>query len=71
MNYGTSFMMAAHFNSEGPEAYSLVTYSQSAEPDSPWHADQTKMFGEGKWKKVRFREAEILAAPGMSKIQIP
>ena len=61
VNYGSSFVMALQFTDKGPQARTLVTYSQSAEPDSKWHDDQTKMFAARTWKTARFVQADIEA----------
>jgi acyl-homoserine-lactone acylase len=65
VDYGTSFVMALAFTDDGPEAYALVTYSQSSDPASPHHSDQTELFSQNKWRKILFTEAELLADPGL------
>ncbi|HAN31782.1 MAG TPA: acylase [Myxococcales bacterium] len=71
INYGSSFMMAMQFTDEGPIGFTLVSYSQSAEPDSAWHSDQTKMFNQGQWKTIRFTEDAIQNDPKLTSQQIP
>ncbi|MCO4761844.1 MAG: penicillin acylase family protein [Myxococcales bacterium] len=71
INYGTSFVMALQFTADGPKAKTLVTYSQSAEADSPWHSDQTKMFAARKWKPALFTEAAIAADPKLQVETVP
>lgn len=65
VNYGSSFMMAVTFDAKGPVGKQILTYSQSDEPDSPHHMDQTLRYGEGKWLEILFHDADIAAAPGM------
>ncbi len=60
---GTSFVMAMEFTEQGPVSRALVTYSQSLDPTSPWHADQTWMYSRKEWVALPFREEEILADP--------
>ena len=43
--HGSSFVMAAHLDgSKCPDLRTILTYSQSTNPDSPYFADQTRMF---------------------------
>lgn len=59
INYGASFVMALAFTDAGPKARALLTYSQSAEPDSPWFADQTRLLEKRSLRPVLFRDADI------------
>ncbi|WP_232835440.1 penicillin acylase family protein [Actinocorallia populi] len=60
---GSSFMMAVELTPDGPRTRTVLTYSQSADPSSPHHADQTSLFSRGRWVTERFTEAEITAYP--------
>ncbi|NUP01414.1 MAG: peptidase S45 [Nonomuraea sp.] len=60
---GSSFMMAVELTPEGPRTRTVLTYSLSADPTSPHHADQTALFSRGQWVTERFTEAEIAADP--------
>ncbi|WP_433420572.1 penicillin acylase family protein [Microtetraspora malaysiensis] len=60
---GSSFMMAVELTPDGPHARTVLTYSQSANPASPHHTDQTVVFSRGQWVTGRFTEAEIAADP--------
>jgi acyl-homoserine-lactone acylase len=42
-----------------PEAATLLTYSESANPDSPYYADQTEMFSRGQWVTAEFCPAQV------------
>jgi len=55
---GDSYVLAVEFTSP-PTAYSIVAYSQSDDPRSPHHADQSALFAQGKWKRAWFTEDEI------------
>jgi acyl-homoserine-lactone acylase len=55
---GDSFVMAVEFTSP-PTAYTVVAYSQSDDPNSPHHTDQSVLFAEEKWKRVSFTQDEI------------
>ena len=65
INYGSSFVMAMSFTDDGPKGRALLTYSQSAEPDSPYAADQTALLGQTKLRPVLFEDAEIDADPNL------
>jgi acyl-homoserine-lactone acylase len=60
---GSSFMMAVELTPDGPRTRTILTYSLSANPSSPYHADQTALFARGGWVTERFTEAEIKADP--------
>ncbi len=58
---GSSFVMAADMNGTAcPDSRSILTYSQSANPSSPYYADQTKLYSQKKWVDMRFCTSEIL-----------
>ncbi|WP_415949228.1 penicillin acylase family protein [Streptomyces sp. KLOTTS4A1] len=62
--FGSSFIQQVRFTADGPpQAFSVMAYSQSANPNSPHHADQTKLFSAGEWVTERFTEEQIAAAP--------
>ncbi|MFG2640522.1 penicillin acylase family protein [Streptomyces sp. NPDC048370] len=62
--FGSSFIQTVRFTAEGPpEAYSVMAYSQSADPTSPHYADQTRLFSAGRWVTERFTEEQIAASP--------
>jgi acyl-homoserine-lactone acylase len=61
--FGTSFVMAVELTPHGPRARTLLTYSESADPTSPHHTDQTVLFSQKRWVTERFTEAEIEADP--------
>ena len=47
----------------GPEARSIVTYSQSTDPDSPHFSDMTQLFSDEGWVQLPFQVGEIMADP--------
>jgi acyl-homoserine-lactone acylase len=47
--YGSSLILAISFEGGVPTAQGLLTYSQSADPASPHHADQTERFSRKEW----------------------
>jgi acyl-homoserine-lactone acylase len=50
---------------QGPHARTILTYSESANPDSPHHLDQTELFSRKQWVIDRFSEADIDASPAL------
>ncbi|WNF30734.1 penicillin acylase family protein [Streptomyces sp. C11-1] len=64
ITFGSSFIQQVRFTADGPpEAYSVMAYSQSADPSSPHYADQTRLFSAGQWVTGRFTEEQIAASP--------
>ncbi|MFB9928534.1 penicillin acylase family protein [Amycolatopsis halotolerans] len=64
--FGSSFVQEVRFAADGPpQASSVLTYSQSADPTSPHYADQTKLFSAGQWVPERFTEDQIAASPAL------
>ncbi len=60
--HGSSFVMAAHMDgTKCPDLRTILTYSQSTNPSSPYFADQTRMFSRKEWVDPGFCEREILA----------
>ena len=65
---GSSFVMAAGFDSRGrPSGSAILSYSQSENPESPNYADQTRLFSQEQWLPMRFSEADIKADPAYSR----
>ncbi|MFY1632253.1 penicillin acylase family protein [Solwaraspora sp. WMMB335] len=61
---GSSFVQVVEFRpGRAPRAKTVMTYSQSADPTSPHHADQTLLFSAGQWVSGRFTPREIRASP--------
>lgn len=52
------------------DARGILTYSQSEEPDSPYSADQTRLYSRGQWLKLPFTEAEIAADPELRTLEL-
>ncbi|WP_433443348.1 penicillin acylase family protein [Nonomuraea sp. CA-141351] len=67
---GSSFMMAVELTPGGPRTRTILTYSLSANPDSPHHTDQTVLFSRGQWVTERFTEAEIAADPRLTTAKV-
>ncbi|MEV4443588.1 penicillin acylase family protein, partial [Streptomyces sp. NPDC049577] len=66
ITFGSSFIQQVRFTADGPpQAFSVLAYSQSANPNSPHYADQTKVFSAGRWVTERFTEDQIAASPAL------
>jgi acyl-homoserine-lactone acylase len=63
--HGSSFVTAVQFTDGCPEARSILTYSQSTNPESPHFADQTRLFSDKRWVDMLFCEDEIMADPNL------
>lgn len=64
VRHGSSHIQAVGWDGgRCPVARTLLTYSQSANPNSPYYADQTRLFSQERWVTSRFCERDILASP--------
>jgi acyl-homoserine-lactone acylase len=64
--HGSSYIQVVGFGGRAcPDASTVLTYSQSANPASPYFSDQTKLYSRGEWVKERFCEADILRSPAL------
>ncbi len=64
--HGSSYVQVVHFTDAScPDTRTILTYSQSADPTSPWFADQTRMFSRKAWAKERFCERDVWADPAL------
>ena len=68
--HGSSYVLWVQFTDHGPVARSVLAPSQSDNPDSPNHDDQTVMFSEKKSKPVLFEEAAIRADRGLTTMRL-
>lgn len=59
IRHGNSYMQAVTWDeSDCPNAYAILSYSQSTDPASAHHADLTQLYGEGGWIDMPFCEAD-------------
>lgn len=56
---GSSYMQMVTFTEQGPMARGLLAFSQSADPASPHHADQTRLFSKQDWLLLPYRDEQI------------
>ena len=60
ITYGSSHIQAVSFLPEGRvDARTILTYSQSENPRSPWSSDQTRMFSQERWVRFAWTDAQI------------
>ncbi len=55
---GDGWVLAVEFTPV-PRAYSVLSYGQSANPESPYHADQAAMFARGEMKRVAYSQSDV------------
>jgi acyl-homoserine-lactone acylase len=57
--------MAVSFGRGGPSGRQILTYSQSANPNSPYYGDQTRLFSGKGWDTVKYTQAQLAADPNL------
>lgn len=68
---GSSHIQAVGWDgSRCPVARTLLSYSQSSNPNSPHHSDQTRLFSGERWVTSRFCEKDILASPKLRVVRV-
>jgi acyl-homoserine-lactone acylase len=68
---GSSYVQVVTFGrGPCPDARTLLTYSQSADPTSPHYADQTRLFSRNQWVHAPFCENDIRRDPALKVIQL-
>lgn len=63
--HGSSYVQAVETGGRCPDARTILTYSQSTDPTSPYYADQTRMYAEKRWIDLPFCRREIEADPAL------
>jgi acyl-homoserine-lactone acylase len=59
--HGSSYVQVVTWNKGScPDARTILTYSQSANPSSPFYSDQTKLFSKKKWVPDLFCRAAVV-----------
>ena len=64
--HGSSYVQAVQLTGGCPNARTILTYSQSINPRSPYFADQTKMYSRRQWNPMRFCAKQILSDPALA-----
>ncbi|MFF4805072.1 penicillin acylase family protein [Streptomyces sp. NPDC001351] len=69
--FGSSHLQAVGWDGSGcPVARTLLTYSQSSNPNSPHYSDQTRLLSGEQWVTARFCEKDILSSPALRVIRV-
>jgi acyl-homoserine-lactone acylase len=68
--HGSSFIMAVELGASGPHGRQILTYSQSTNPNSPYYADQTRLYSQGGYDTIKYTEAQLTADPHLVSYQV-
>jgi acyl-homoserine-lactone acylase len=71
--HGSSYVYVAQFTGDDScpvDTRSILTYSLSTNPNSPYFADQTHMFSNKEWVDERYCENEIASDPNLQVTEI-
>ncbi len=63
--HGSSFVMAVELGAGGPSGRQILTYSQSTNPNSPYYADQTRLYSAKGWDTIKYTRAQLAADPNV------
>jgi acyl-homoserine-lactone acylase len=63
--HGSSFVMAVELGRRGPSGRQILTYSQSTNPNSPYYADQTRLYSGKGWDTIKYTDAQLAADPNL------
>jgi len=63
--HGSSFVMAVELGRNGPSGRQILTYSQSSNPNSPYYADQTRLYSGKGWDTIKYTDAQLAADPNL------
>jgi acyl-homoserine-lactone acylase len=56
---GSSLVMTTELTAHGPVSEGILTYSQATNPKSPWFANMTKLYSEGRWVSLPYTAAQL------------
>ncbi len=59
---GSSLVMTTLLAPGGPQSQGILTYSQAADPTSPWHANLTKLYAGQRWVSLPYTGAALAAS---------
>ncbi|MGW3115689.1 penicillin acylase family protein [Streptomyces sp. NPDC001107] len=69
--FGSSHLQAVGWDGSGcPVARTLLTYSQSSNPNSPHYSDQTRLLQGERWVTARFCAKDIMSSPALRVIRV-
>ncbi len=64
INHGSSFVQAVELTPGCPKARTILTYSQSTNPNSKHFGDQTRLFSKKRWVNPPFCAKDVARAKG-------
>lgn len=67
---GSSYIQLVRFTAAGPEVRGLLAFSQSSDPRSAHHRDQTLLFSRQQWPTLPFTERQIQADPHLQILRL-
>lgn len=65
VTYGTSWLMAVEFTTDGPDALGLLAYGQAEDTDTSAAVDAARALGDGAFRRLAFSDEAIDADPGL------
>ncbi|GAA3106071.1 penicillin acylase family protein [Streptomyces rectiviolaceus] len=69
--HGSSHIQAVGWDKgRCPKARTLLTYSQSSNPNSPHYSDQTRLYADERWVTSRFCEKDIMSDPKLKVVKV-
>jgi acyl-homoserine-lactone acylase len=69
--FGSSFIMAVELTANGPSARTILSYGESANVASPFHADQARLYSAKQWVTERFTDNDINQDPQLTVRSLP
>jgi acyl-homoserine-lactone acylase len=68
--HGSSYVQAVELTGKCPDVRTILTYSQSSSPESPWFADQTRMYSKKEWVDMPFCPDEVNQARLVGRLDV-
>ena len=65
MNYGTSFVFVVDYTGDDVQAWSILTYGQTGDRQSPLFEQQTVRCSEKNWRTILLTPDQIESDPGL------
>ncbi len=59
IRHGASWIYAVEFTDDGPKSQGFLSYSQSTDPTSPHHSDQTELYSKKGWDDLLWRDEAV------------
>jgi acyl-homoserine-lactone acylase len=59
IRHGASWIYVVEFTDAGPKSQGFLTYSQSTDPTSPHHSDQTELYSKKGWDDLLWRDEDV------------